>query len=67
MNRHIIQKAVQSSLIPSSFLERTDKGLCPFCGIKVRTEDFRDELSLKEFSISGLCQTCQDKTFGKDE
>ena len=28
--------------------------------------DFRDELSRKEFGISGLCQTCQDGIFGTD-
>ena len=26
--------------------------------------DFRDEISKKEFGISGLCQTCQDGIFG---
>lgn len=25
---------------------------------------FKDELSAKEFSISGLCQNCQDDVFG---
>ena len=25
---------------------------------------FRDELSRKEYTISGLCQTCQDGVFG---
>ncbi len=25
---------------------------------------FMDELSRREYSISGLCQKCQDKTFG---
>lgn len=38
-------------------------GLCPMCGNKI--EGFRDELSLKEYGISGLCQECQDLTFGK--
>jgi len=34
----------------------------PFgCG-KPATE-FRDELSKKEYTISGLCQECQDKVF----
>jgi hypothetical protein len=28
---------------------------------------FRDELSRKEYSISGLCQSCQDRIFGSDE
>ena len=27
---------------------------------------FRDPLSRKEFSISGLCQECQDNVFRKD-
>ncbi len=31
---------------------------CVFCG-RDATE-FRDELSKKEFSISGICQSCQD-------
>lgn len=36
---------------------------CVFC--KKEAKVFRDELSRKEFSISGLCQDCQDETFGK--
>lgn len=38
---------------------------CAWCG-KPATE-FRDELSRKEYTISGFCQDCQDKTFGKSE
>jgi hypothetical protein len=26
--------------------------------------EFRDEVSRREYSISGLCQKCQDKIFG---
>lgn len=26
---------------------------------------FRDELSKKEYRISGMCQDCQDRVFGK--
>jgi hypothetical protein len=29
--------------------------------------DFRDELSRKEYTISGMCQICQDDFFGEDE
>ena len=29
--------------------------------------DFRDELSRKEFGISGFCQVCQDGIFGVEE
>ena len=37
--------------------------ICNWCG-KPATE-FRDELSRKEYTISGFCQECQDKTFGE--
>jgi len=43
---------------------RLNKGLCPLCGVK--PEKFRDQLSVEEFKISGLCQPCQDGVF-KDE
>ena len=38
--------------------------LCSFCGVSVTLDSFKDELSLKEFHVSGLCQKCQDKAFG---
>ena len=40
------------------------KKQCPFCGKPVKLEDFTDRLSKREFQISGICQKCQDKTFG---
>lgn len=36
---------------------------CPLC--KKAIGPFRDILSHKEYSISGLCQDCQDSIFGK--
>lgn len=36
---------------------------CPFCGQEIDINSFKDELSLKEFKISGLCQECQDDFF----
>ena len=36
---------------------------CAFCGNSVDVNAFRDILSKKEYSISGLCQKCQDKVF----
>lgn len=42
-------------------------GLCPFCAKAIETSDFKDDLSRKEFGISGLCQACQDDTFGTPE
>ena len=41
-----------------------DHGQCPFCQKIVNPESFRDDLSRKEFEISGLCQGCQDEMFG---
>ena len=38
------------------------KNVCVSCG-KSATE-FRDALSKKEYTISGLCQVCQDAVFG---
>ena len=35
---------------------------CVKCG--EAAVDFKDELSKKEFGISGLCQVCQDGIFG---
>ena len=28
-------------------------------------DGFRDEVSLKEYTISGMCQSCQDSVFGE--
>lgn len=39
--------------------------LCSWCSQPVTK--FRDALSQKEYSISGFCQACQDKTFGGEE
>lgn len=44
------------------FVEATSQALCVFgCG----PVSFRDALSKKEYSISGMCQQCQDKVFGE--
>lgn len=36
------------------------------CGKADVGEGFRDLLSAKEYTISGLCQECQDMIFGKE-
>ncbi len=38
---------------------------CVSCHEKANS--FRDDLSRKEYTISGLCQTCQDDVFGTEE
>ena len=35
---------------------------CPIC--KKEITEFKDELSRKEYEISGMCQQCQDDIFG---
>ena len=40
---------------------------CPSCKKQFDvTEEFRNEISMREFEISGLCQKCQDSVFGVD-
>ena len=43
-------------------LKSIEKGECPIC--KQKITDFRDYKSVREYEISGLCQECQDATFG---
>lgn len=38
-------------------------GKCPLCNTEISLEEFKDELNRKEYSISRLCQKCQDKIF----
>lgn len=38
--------------------------VCVTCGGPVG--EFRNELSRKEYGISGMCQKCQDSVFGVD-
>lgn len=40
-----------------------ENGNCVFCG--GAADEFRDEISAREYRISGICQSCQDKTFGR--
>lgn len=39
---------------------------CPFCDRPIDESEFRDELSRREYQISGLCQECQDEVFGDE-
>jgi hypothetical protein len=43
-------------------------GECVPCGsTQIRDCDFRDDISKKEYSISGMCQSCQDQVFNMME
>lgn len=41
--------------------------ICSVCdNVHNAQTDFRDNLSYREWEISGLCQECQDAVFGRD-
>lgn len=46
-------------------LDDIDSGKCPMCHEYIG--EFRDDLSRKEFGISGMCQNCQDSVFGAED
>jgi len=40
-----------------------EQDVCAWCGKPAK--EFRNELSRREYTISGCCQECQDEEFGK--
>ena len=42
-------------------------GICAWCNEEVKAVSFKDDLSLKDYSITALCMSCQDKTYGGDD
>jgi len=42
------------------------KKYCPLCKNVINMHDFKDEISRREFLISGMCQKCQDDFFGSN-
>jgi hypothetical protein len=56
---------VLTKLTGISRQEAAKKKICVMC--KGPVAGFRDALSEREYSISGLCQHCQDQIFGGDE
>ena len=51
-------------ILGTSRRESITSNVCTFC--KKPATSFRNAISEKEYSISGLCQKCQDDTFGED-
>jgi len=50
----------------SDFVDAVESGKCPTCNKPIDATTFRNDISLKEFKISGMCQKCQDNIFGRD-
>lgn len=55
---------ITKSAFGKSRTEAIDTKACVSCHKRVKK--FRDELSKREFLISGLCQNCQDLVFKED-
>ena len=58
-------EALLSSLTGVSRVGAVQEASCVTCGGEARI--FRDDLSRKEYTISAMCQDCQDKVFGAPE
>ena len=62
-----------SRRLHQAVLDKLNKGIplagkdCKICRKPVNHDDFTDEISRKEWKISGLCQKCQDNVFGEPE
>lgn len=54
-----------TSIAGVSRQEANERGICTWCKKPIITP-FRNEISKREYNISGFCQDCQDSTFGKD-
>ena len=65
MSKHpLIVKLLDDVSSQAFGIKRTDAlkaKLCTFC--KKPAESFKDALSRKEYSITGMCQPCQDDFF----
>jgi len=57
-----LEKLAQSVGPTTSRKGSIRRDMCVICAGDAKV--FRDECSKREFSISGLCQKCQDETFG---
>ena len=72
-NQPVIQMLIKPDTSKPGFqfdktvADRVRANRCTICGAPIFETDFADELSKKEYSISGMCQRCQNKAFRSDE
>lgn len=52
-----------TSIAGISRQDAAKQNICTWC--KKPADLFRDQLSMREYQISGFCQECQDETFGR--
>lgn len=64
-----LREALDSMKHPSDVKDLIDYyvslGACTECGADAKARKFANKESEREYAISGLCQNCQDKVFGR--
>lgn len=60
LNKSMAVLGMMEAIMPGSVERILGKGQCPSCGHEIQEGEFKNEISLREFHISGLCQKCQD-------
>ena len=58
-------ESLLTGLMGKSRIDTIHAGLCMTCDRQAT--DFRDALSVHEYTISGMYQLCQDEVFGTDD
>lgn len=61
------RKSILQAIGLTGEVKRIEAGKCPTCGNEIDPDDFNDDLSRKEWRISGMCQKCQDGVFGGEQ
>lgn len=59
---HIKMRTKPVALFNPDLLTKILHGKCATCSVKIT--ELRDEGSLREYMIGGMCQNCQDEIFG---
>ena len=63
-SKHPSIRDAQSVILGRNVVESIQKDTYASCDGPAT--DFRNDISRREFTISGLCQSCQDRVFGAD-
>ena len=58
-----MNKDIMRQIGMGDYVDSVEHGFCPLCNQPVSKDEFKDELSKKEYVISGMCQSCQDDVF----
>jgi hypothetical protein len=62
-----MNKRIMNALGFSAEVEMVENHICPICGVDVNPDGFIGIPALREFRISGLCQSCQNEIFTDED